>query len=255
MREMMASMPWPEYQQRVRDGAVVFLPVGATEQHGYHMTLSTDTVLPLAVSRMVARNIGGIVAPAVPYGYKSQPRSGGGNHYVGTTSLSASTLIGVIKDLLLEFARHGCRRLVVMNGHYENAMFEVEGIDLALAELRLQGITDFKVLKIDYYEFITRETTNFVFPEGFPGWALEHAGIFETSLMLHLHPELVNVAAIPDEAAAVFPPYDVYPTDLGPIPPSGMLSPAHTATAEKGARLAAEYDERITAAVRREFCI
>jgi creatinine amidohydrolase len=255
MREMMAAIPWPEYRRRVEAGAVVFLPVGATEQHGYHMALSVDTVLPLTVSRLVARNIDGIVAPAVPYGYKSQPRSGGGNHYIGTTSLSAATLIGVIKDLLLEFARHGCRRVVVMNGHYENAMFEVEGIDLAMHELRLQGITDFKVLKIDYYEFMTDETMKVVFPEGFPGWALEHAAIFETSLMLHLHPELVNVSAIPDEKRADFPPYDVYPTDLRPIPPSGMLSPAHAATAEKGARIAAEYEELITAAVRREFGI
>jgi creatinine amidohydrolase len=140
-----------------------------------------------------------------------------------------------------------------MNGHYENAMFEVEAVDLALREMSSRGIDDFKVLKIDYFEFIPDATLRLLFPDGFPGWALEHAAVFETSLMLHFHPELVRMDRLLDEKPASFPPYDVYPTNLEPIPPSGVLSPAHTATADKGRRIAQDFDKLITFAILEEF--
>jgi len=255
MTIMMNELSWPEYRQRIEAGAIVFLPVGATEQHGHHMPLGVDVFLPVAVSKMIANNVDGLVAPCLAYGYKSQPRSGGGNHYVGTTSLSAASLIGSLKDILLEFARHGCRKLIIMNGHYENAMFEVEAIDLALQEMNSRGIHDFKLLKIDYFEFIPDPTLQLLFPDGFPGWALEHAAVFETSLMLHFHPELVHMDRLVDEAPASFPPYDVYPTNLDPIPPSGVLSPAHSATADKGRRIAEDFDTLITVSVKEAFGI
>ncbi|WP_319613378.1 creatininase [Acidiphilium acidophilum] len=255
MSIMMNELSWPEYRQRILAGAVVFLPVGATEQHGHHMPLGVDVFLPMAISKMIAKNLDGLVAPGLAYGYKSQPRSGGGNHYIGTTSLSAASLIGSLKDVLLEFARHGCRKLVIMNGHYENAMFEVEAIDLALQDMRCRGVHDFKILKIDYFEFIPEKTLQMLFPDGFPGWALEHAAVFETSLMLHFHPELVHMDRLVDEQPANFPPYDVYPTNLGPIPPSGVLSKACSATAAKGLKIADDFDELITMSIKEEFGI
>jgi len=255
MTMMMNELSWPEYRRRVLAGAIVLLPVGATEQHGHHMPLGVDVFLPVAVSKMIANNLDALVAPCLAYGYKSQPRSGGGNHYPGTTSLSAASLIGSLKDILLEFARHGCRRLVIMNGHYENAMFEVEAIDLALQEMSRRGIHDVKILKIDYFEFIPEATLRILFPDGFPGWALEHAAVFETSLMLHFHPELVRMDRLLDEAPARFPPYDVYPTNLDPIPPSGVLSPARSATEEKGRRIAEDFNRLITSSIKQEFGI
>ena len=81
----MAELTWPEFEQpRSRPASPVFLPLGATEQHGPHMALNVDVVLPTAVCERVAREVGGIVAPTIPYGYKSQPRSGGGEAFPGT---------------------------------------------------------------------------------------------------------------------------------------------------------------------------
>ena len=57
------------------------------------MAMSVDVVLPTAVCERVARNVGGLVAPTIPYGYKSQPRSGGGEAFPGTTSLDAQHLL------------------------------------------------------------------------------------------------------------------------------------------------------------------
>ncbi|WP_255969945.1 creatininase family protein, partial [Klebsiella pneumoniae] len=69
-----------------------FLPCGATEQHGPHLPLGTDALLASAISAEVAARVGGLVAPALSYGYKSQPKCGGGQHFCGTTSLDGATL-------------------------------------------------------------------------------------------------------------------------------------------------------------------
>ena len=176
MREVaMDRLSWEEYQARVREEhAPVFLPVGATEQHGPHLPLGTDAMLAGAVSRDVADAVNGLVAPTLCYGYKSQPKCGGGQHFGGTTSLDASTLIGQVRDTVREFVRHGARKLVVVNGHYENQWFLIEGIDLAMREVRGSGV---EIMRLEYWDFFTAPTLARIFPEGFPGFMLMIAWI------------------------------------------------------------------------------
>lgn len=252
-RLLMNEMSWPAYQKRIEEGAVILLPVGATEQHGPHLPMGTDAMLATAVACEVARKIDAIVAPVVAFGYKSQPKMGGGNHFCGTTSLDADTLSHVLRDVVKEFARHGARKIVLINGHYENMMFTIEAIDLALRELRYDDIRDVQVLRLEYWDFTTQETLDRVFPDGFPGFALEHAAVMETSLMLHYYPDLVDMSVLPTDGPADFPPYDLYPMRPGLVPCSGVLSPAKGATAERGSYLAADYAVGVVAAVLKEF--
>src|ERR1700730_7149827 len=233
----MGRMSWTQYRERIQDKAPVFLPVGALEQHGPHLPLGTDALLATAIAVGAATAVGGIVAPALCYGYKSQPKCGGGQHFCGTTSLDAATLIGQIRDAIREFVRHGVERLGLVHGHYENRWLMIEGIDLALRECRADRLS---VMRLEYWDFCTEETLAAIFPNGFPGFALEHAAVIETSMMLHLHPELVRIERIPDEPSAVFPPYDMYPTRTEWVPASGVLSSARGATAEEGERLCDE---------------
>jgi creatinine amidohydrolase len=224
----------PDYARRIAEGWPVLIPLGALEQHGPHMSMNPDVLLPTAIGIAVAQNVDALVAPAIAYGYKSQQKSGGGNHLCGTTSLDGHTLSSTVKDILKEFARHGARKVCLINGHFENSMFAVEGIDLALRELRWEGIDDVQVVMLSYWDFVTEDTIARIYPEGFPGWAVEHGGVLETSLMLHLHPHLVDLSKVPTHAAATFPPYDVFPTIPEWTPASGCLSSAAAATAEKG---------------------
>ncbi|UUZ76964.1 creatininase [Polaromonas sp. P1(28)-13] len=229
------ELAWPEYDRLVKNGeTTVLLPIGALEQHGHHMSMNPDVLLPTAMSERVARNIGALVAPAIAYGYKSQQKSGGGNHMPGTTSLDGLTLTSTIKDVLKEFARHGVRKVAMVNGHFENSMFIVEGVDLAIRELRWEGIKDFSVVVLSYWDFVTEETIREIYPYGFPGWAVEHGGVLETSLMLHLHPHLVDMSKVVDHPPATFPPYDFFPTKPDWTPCSGCLSSAKPASAAKG---------------------
>jgi creatinine amidohydrolase len=249
---MMNRLSWEDYRSRVqRRGDPVLLPVGATEQHGPHLPLGTDALLAGSVSNAVAQHVGGVVAPALAYGFKSQPKCGGGQQFCGTTSLDSATLVATVRDTVREFHRHGVRKLVMINGHYENQWFLIEGIDLAMRELGPDsGLT---VMRLEYWDFMTPKTLAAVFPNGFPGFALEHAAVIETSMMLHCFPDLVRLDLIPDDPPADFPPYDIYPTRTEWVPPSGVLSSARGATREKGELMCKEVSALIAQAVRKEF--
>ena len=164
----MNQLSWVDYQQRIRsEHPPVLLPVGALEQHGPHLPLGTDGLLASAVAADTAARVGGLVAPTLSYGYKSQPKCGGGQHFCGTTSVDAATLIGQIRDAVREFARHGVDKLVVVNGHYENQWFLIEGIDLGLRDAKAADPgCPLQVMRLEYWDFMTPETLGDVFPDG-----------------------------------------------------------------------------------------
>lgn len=247
---MMAEMTWPEFAEQLERDPVVFLPTGMLEQHGPHLPMGVDHLLPTAIARVVAEEVDGIVAPSVNYGYKSMPRSGGGPGFPGSCGLDGATLSAVVRDILRELARHGVRRICVLDGHFENLWFLNEGIDLAMREV---GHTGLRVMCLQHWEFLTEETLGRVFPEGYPGIELEHAAVLETSLMMHFHPELVRADRIPDNAPMDAPPYDVWPADTSRVPETGSLSPAVGASAEKGGLIVEQYRRDMAAAVRREL--
>lgn len=192
-----------------------------------------STLLSTDFAAAVARQLGALVAPVFSYGYKSQPRSGGGDHRTGTTSLSANTLMRLVEDVAGSFLRQGFRNVVVLNGHFENYQFIYEGIDQAITQARDDGLTSRGVL-MSYWDFVDDETLQEVFPDGFLGWDIEHGGVLETSLMLLLHPEKVEMDRVVDHPPAEVTAYDIFPDDPARTPASGCLSSAVDASAEKG---------------------
>lgn len=249
---MMGSLSWIEYQQRLQDeDAVVLIPCGALEQHGPHLPLGTDALLSTSIAQSVAEQINGIVAPTVSYGYKSQPKSGGGQHFPGTTSLDGNSLSQLIRDVVRELARQGATQIVLVNGHYENQWFLTEGIELAIRDVG--SASTLRVMRLEYWDFLTPDILDKVFPEGFPGFALEHAAVMETSLMAHYHPKLVRLDLIPDVSSAEFPPYDLFPQCADWVHTSGVLSSAKSASTEKGELMACHIANRVSAVIRQEF--
>ncbi|WP_125610036.1 creatininase [Specibacter cremeus] len=223
------------YREALASGeAVVLIPVGSLEQHGPHLPLGTDTALASRIAVGVATRLGALVAQPIAYGYKSQQKSGGGNHLPGTTSLDGASLVGVTRNLVKSFLGQGVRHVVFINGHYENYQFLYEGIDLALEELGLGSGSDTSVLLLSYWDFVSADTLARVYPAGFPGWDIEHGGVLETSLMLHLAPERVAMERVIDGPAAALPRFDRLPVVPGRTPPSGCLSSAAGSDAAKG---------------------
>lgn len=108
-------------------------------------------------------------------------------------------------------------------------------------------------MRVEHWAFCRQDTLDAVFPDGFPGIALEHAAVIETSMMLHYHPQLVSLERIPSHGPAQFPIYDMYPARTAWVPSSGVLSSAKDSSREKGRRLVTDVVDGIAAAVRHEF--
>ena len=229
---LFAEMTWPEVEEAIGRGAGVLLPVGSTEQHGYHLPLATDAILASELALAVAEPLDFLVAPAVAYGYRSRPLSGGGQGFVGTTSLQARTLMAVVEDILRELVRQGFERIVVLNWHMENQNFVYESAYLTL-EHHHDAPARILVAELAFSD-LSPGTMELLFPEGFPGWDVEHASILETSLMLLLRPELVHFDRAVDDAAKRHPWYDVLPVPEDFVPASGTLWKATQASADKG---------------------
>ena len=101
------------------------------------------------------------------------------------------------------------------------------------------------------------ETIEALYPDGFTGWDLEHAGVMETSLMLLFHPDLVDLGKTDDPLyeglPAELPNYDVLPIVPGYTPPSGCLSSPVESSREKGAILRNVAVKHMVEAVKHEF--
>ena len=241
-------MTWEEYRDEVVR-RVVILPVGAFEQHGPHLPLNVDVVIPTNFAARVAKQIDGMVLAPITYGYKSHPTSGGGQLFPGTTSLDGMTLIHLALDILRETHRHGGRKFLIMNGHYENVAFLTEAIDLFLRDS-----SDSKVLLVSWWDQVSDELVEEIFAgAGFPGWDTEHAGITETALMQYFAPELVREDKIIDDQSDRKPTYSIFPAPDNIIPKSGVLYKATYASREKGEKLAKHVTDRIVQIVRDEL--
>jgi mycofactocin precursor peptide peptidase len=211
-----ARARWPECE----DVPVLLVPVGATEQHGPHLPLGTDT----AIAATVAARSGLPVAPALPYGASGEHES-----FPGTVSIGTEILAAVI----VELGRSACRfarRLVLVNGHGGN----VGALRAAVALLRSEG----------------RDVA--WFPCGVPG-ADAHAGHHETGVMLALAPDTVR----PDLAAPgnTAPLRELMPAisagSVRDVSPSGVLGDPTGATAGEGAETVSVIVAALVTAVER----
>lgn len=113
-RLKIANMNWLQVEERAAKDDRCILPIGSVEQHAY-LSLATDMILAEKVSLDAAEPIGIPVFPVLPYGLASSFAT-----FPGTLTLSLSTYIGVIRDLLDSMYCSGFRRILVVNGHGGN---------------------------------------------------------------------------------------------------------------------------------------
>ena len=246
---LMAEMTWYEFDER-KEKDVVILPVGSVEQHGPHLPLFTDTIISEGFAKLLGERVNGIVMPAINYGYKSQPASGGGPLFPGTIDLNGKTLISLVMDILEELIRDGVKKIAIVNSHFENQAFLLEAIDLVSKKMP----TGTKIIMMSWWDLISQPTIDKVFDEvEFPGWALEHAAITETSLILKFAPNLVHMDRLIDEKIEEVPTYQVYPIPKDLVPKSGLLSIGRTSSKEKGELIINESLETMIKIVKKEF--
>jgi creatinine amidohydrolase len=120
-RGLWEELSWTELEEAAHASLPVVLAVGSIEQHGPHLPVGTDTMLPVGVALDVCKRLPLVVAPPVRFGARSRPLSGGGESFPGNLSIRLSTLIATLAEVLGAIARAGFTRVCVQNWHYENA--------------------------------------------------------------------------------------------------------------------------------------
>ena len=112
----MDKMTYDEVEDYLSSGkGIVVLPVGATETHGKHGPLGTDTFAAALVAGKVAEKINAILAPVLPYGMSDDQID-----FRGTVTLQPTTLSLVVKELCENFIRDGFHIILVISGHRTN---------------------------------------------------------------------------------------------------------------------------------------
>jgi creatinine amidohydrolase len=168
---------------------VALLPWGATEAHNLHMPHGTDVIEAEAVAERaaalaVARGCRPVVLPAIPFGNNAQQQD-----QAATIHLSTTTALAILRDVVTSLGRQGITRLLVVNAHGGNEFKPL------VRDLMLE--TNVTIVVVDFWK-IRPDAMAEIFTN--PG---DHAGDLETSLLLHLRPELVMMeqagagAAIP----------------------------------------------------------
>jgi creatinine amidohydrolase len=230
---LLADLSWPAIAALVDGGeALCLLPVGATEQHGPHLPASTDTDIATAVCHEASRLTGAPVLPTLPFG-SSQAHT---TKWPGTLSLAPRVLIDVVVSLARWVRASGFAKLLLVNGHVGN----VAPLRVAVDEIRAGG--ELRTGLVSWYE-LTAEIDAQVRSDA-DDW---HAHAAETSLMLHLRPELVdlgNARDDPDRTGNQVFSYTVAETSR-----EGLTGAPSRGSADAGARLleaaAAALAERI----------
>ena len=251
------DMTWPEIKQAIDAKRVLIFVVGAVEQHGPHLPTGVDAYLPMAIAELTAEQVDAVVAPCTNYGYKSLLRAGGGPHFAGSLGLRGTTVIAMVSDIIGQFIQQGWRRIVVLDWHLENVPFVFEGVDEALRQAG--DVPGLKVVKIDNPNGLGVAAEpglqNDLFGPDFPGWAVEHAAIWETSGMLAAFPEKVHTDRIVDGRPPRPFDYDVLPAPLDGAPQSGVFWKATQASREKGQRILRAVSAGIVGVIKNEFGI
>jgi len=173
-------LTWPQARAATQQLNAVIIPVGATEQHGPHLPLAVDTLLGNAVALAVSALTGVPVVPPLCYGV-----SGSHGDFAGTIGLRPETMIGVVQDVIDSLYDRGMRQFILLNGHIWN-----NGVlDVSAEKLRTRH-PDARVRALGY---VTMYPGPEVDGHVRYGRALMHANYFETSVMLHLYPQLVHM--------------------------------------------------------------
>ncbi|MGF7238894.1 MAG: creatininase family protein [Frankia sp.] len=194
MTRMFADLRAPQVADLSPD-AIAVLPIGAIEQHGPHLPLSTDLVVADSLARDAVAAFGDehdlMLLPSLAYS-KSNEHAWS----AGTMWLSAATMLAVLDDLARCLATTSVRTLVLLNGHGGNsALLQVASRDLRLA----YGLRTFVM-----HPSLPPDQGGSS-PASELGMGI-HAGFEETSLLLHLRPDLVRlelgVRSVPEHLAS-----------------------------------------------------
>jgi creatinine amidohydrolase len=201
------------------------LPMGSTEYHGEHLPFGTDTLVAQHLAYEVAERVKGLLMlPPLPYGMSAHYSS-----FPIAITLKTETLMHILSEIFDSLRKHDLKHLLIINGHDGN----IPAIEAATNEYRTIH-PDFKIAVLDAWwvtagQLLPKDT--------FEVWeGLGHAGEGETSMMLRVEPDLVDmekaIGVVPD-----LPAYIQVKWTFNELTPHGVTGDPTKATNKKGAKM------------------
>ena len=208
------------FARAVKDDPLVVLPIGATEEHGAHLPLGTDSFECEDIAAGIAEEFNALVLPPIRYGDCRSTRN-----FPGTISLRPETVTSLVSDVLDELVRNGISKVVVLSGHAGSG--HMAAIKLA-TQRAVERNSTLKAMVLSEYD-IAYDLAGEEFPpdDG-------HAGQIETSRMLAIRPDLIGDARPVGDTR---PPRYLVVSDPERYFPTGVMGDSRDATEEKGRRI------------------
>jgi creatinine amidohydrolase len=204
-------MSWDEAARRIANGAAAILPIGAgAKEHGFHLPMNTDRIQAEWLARQIAGRIDSLIWPTVTYGY--YPAFVG---YAGSATLSETTFETVIGEIGTSILKFGCRALLLL----DTGISTRAPIDRALARLGSDRVEHLKIHEGPRY----REAAARLSEQSYGS----HADELETSVMLALAPDLVQMPCAEASPAAAR-------DASGPLTPVDSSSPNYSRSGSYG---------------------
>jgi creatinine amidohydrolase len=173
---------------------VCVLPIGVIEKHGDHLPLGTDVIIVREIAKRAAEIAPAVVFPCYYWGQIAEAR-----HVKGTIAASHRLIMDALLEMCDEMYRNGFTKIVILNGHGGNSFF----LPFFAQEFpRLNRPYSVYIVASPHwtepiYEDIQKRAGAFGDEDG-------HGGFFETSLMMHLRPDLVHMGNVnPDECLSL----------------------------------------------------
>ena len=194
-RKLLEEMNAVQVRRNLNKKTIAILILGACENHGDHMPFGSDFIFPEELAKRMAaksRKNSIVILPPIPYGVSLHHKE-----FQMTMSLEPHTLEMVIEDLFKNIIKNGIRRILVINGHDGN----IAPIETA-ARITKDRYKEVVIACLEAWWVSIGEITKGLF-EVWHG--LGHGGEAETSTMLAVRPDLVNMNFAPDEVIPKLP--------------------------------------------------
>ena len=171
----------PSELAQAREAApLVYVPIGSTEYHGFHLPVGFDAMHAYALCLRAAEDTAGVVLPPTYWGTR------GHEAFPGSLLLSEETVAALARDVLVRLAEQGYRLIVLFTGHYPRVQGELLA---SVARAHAEDHAEAKVLALDPFNLHPTDPHS------------EHAGRIETSVMLYLRPDLVHMERLGEPGA------------------------------------------------------
>ncbi len=146
------------------------IPIGSIEQHGHHLPVSTDSIIVEYIARELSNKVNAFVLPTVNYGISFE------HDPLFNISIGHDTLLNMLYDIVVSLSNRGINNIIILNGHHGNS-----GIIQYVSEKIYRNLSKvIRIYPINYWHLSS--------------FGFDHAGKIETSLMLSVAPQLVNMA-------------------------------------------------------------